>query len=517
MSKRTGHLHSSNLLRCWSLGGVAIVCLGLTLGCRGNLGSAFSVATGRVDVDSFQGLAADRRQPNDSSTEVNQASFSPADSPSANRLFAAVDPETGNPNPPPTEDEALAAILPELQQLAATNPAAQRELLAQLQTAEPVHWPQLVHRFKSDLAVHAQLSQPQTTSPPTDDGELQQPDFHTATRPSPQVIVALPPPPPASRFPVQQAAYTQPEPAAPGHFVPPPAQTSAKLIPPNNEAVDPATVQTLIQLLSAQVSPTEGLKSVPQATPTPLSSAAAAGEWRDALHQAIARLDATTATHPQSASESYQHARLRLMQLAAGDLDGAATAIPGLSSTEQSYWSSQLFAIAKLMDDGAQPEMKRRASAANLHLTAAAAKLDQLSSLVVRGLTFCERVHGYGAYDPVPSALFQPGQVLTLYTEVDHYRSEPTDEGRHSSLASSYRIFSLGEGPQVDGSQVDAGDFPLVEDYCLSPRRDFHIQYTLPLPERLAPGEYRLELLIEDQLGHKRGHASTDFTIVANR
>jgi hypothetical protein len=53
----------------------------------------------------------------------------------------------------------------------------------------------------------------------------------------------------------------------------------------------------------------------------------------------------------------------------------------------------------------------------------------------------------------------------------------------------------------------------VVDDLCLTLRRDFHIQYALTLPTTVAPGDYRLELSVTDRLGQKIGHDQMLLTV----
>jgi hypothetical protein len=52
-----------------------------------------------------------------------------------------------------------------------------------------------------------------------------------------------------------------------------------------------------------------------------------------------------------------------------------------------------------------------------------------------------------------------------------------------------------------------------VDDCCSRRRRDFHIQYGLALPKKMAPGQYKLQLVVKDRKSDKIGHASAAFEI----
>jgi hypothetical protein len=67
------------------------------------------------------------------------------------------------------------------------------------------------------------------------------------------------------------------------------------------------------------------------------------------------------------------------------------------------------------------------------------------------------------------------------------------------------------------GRRVDGKQFPDVADKCRNRRRDFHMQYELPLPTRIYPGPYDLELTITDHNSGKIGQTTVPFEIVGDR
>ncbi len=153
------------------------------------------------------------------------------------------------------------------------------------------------------------------------------------------------------------------------------------------------------------------------------------------------------------------------------------------------------------------PSPDQRAAAATEHLRTAANKLAQSAPLAVRNLAFCTEVLSYGMYKPFPKYEFKPGQEAVLYAEIDNFISQPTDKGYHTALKSRYQI--------VDsrGIRIAEQEYPVTEEWCKNPRRDYFVRYFLYMPSRIAPGSYTLELTIEDTLGNKIGQSSIPFTI----
>jgi hypothetical protein len=191
----------------------------------------------------------------------------------------------------------------------------------------------------------------------------------------------------------------------------------------------------------------------------------------------------------------------------AGRESDSLSPIPGASPTEQDYWSKQLFALSTYFDTSRQPDAKQRASGALVHLDQARAKLSELASLQIQNLTFVDKIEGFGLYDPHEGTKFKPTEQVTLYAEVNNFRSESTKEGYRTKLGTSYEIVD------PTGRRIDGAQFQDVEDICRSQRHDLHMQYGVPLPERIYPGEYELRLIITDQLSNKIGQSSLKFEI----
>ena len=512
----------------------------VSTGCRSQLGAVYSVATGKTTADDVlppnpQRLAG--------APGVTQTAFEPppiagAGSPQPIPPGSTKQPLPvgADPLPQPTRDEAFGAVLSELQKLSVENPAAQQELLRRLQDADPGHYELIVRRFKSTLAYHDQLAKPRDAR--TMIASQESSPLHLVSHGAGLSNVQ---PGSGSRQTMPGASGDQSRTAMEPSHLNPYRQPSQSTPPQANEPYqtrrqlgEPSTFQQTpypeTSHLPAESSrQSQGHEGNPAIGSVRLASAESAvdpnpmvvnnpyrdqpvaaepRDWRESLTEAVTALEISAEIDPLSTSEAYDHARLRLLKLAGGELDGAVTPIPGLSPTEQDFWSKQLFAVATMLDHKTQPEAKRRAAAAALHLAHAHDELKQLASLSIRNLTFCDEVFAYGAYDERKSNRFEPGEEVTLYVEVENFRSEKTSDGFHTVIGTSYQVLDSA------GKRVDGREFPAVDDYCLSRRRDFHIQYGVTLPERVYAGEYKLELTLTDQLGNKIGKASIDFEIV---
>jgi hypothetical protein len=487
-----------------------------------------------------------------------------AGSASANSLVADSHAPLPAAGKPADNDQAMVAVLQEVQRAGATDPAAQKMLLDQLQRSKPELWPLVVQHFQSSQNYHDQLAAAtvndtsareraatsvawhtspsnaaaaalSSTAPASGKiGELVDPRAVPGESSANQAVAAATPAnmsPPLDRdtIALAAAAAKMPQPLATDPAARPIAAAKASSTLPSAGAptpqadVSPAAKQAIYE---AAVDSASGVKqtlaTVPvdqantrgasPATAPPILSAISAADpgsqdWRKDIDEAIKDLQGRLSDAPQTTAEVHQQVSLRLLELLAGHTEDALKPIPQISHEEQDYWSGQVYALATYLDHHSQPDDKRRAAASVAHLDEAVGHLRELGSLALRNLTFCKNIYDYGSYEPYDEPQFSPGQQVLLYVEVENYHSDSTDKGFCTSLGTSYEVFD------DHGKRLEGGDFPDVEDCCRSRRRDFHIQYGLAIPKKLGPGKYRLDLDMKDRRGDKLGHASIDFEI----
>ena len=432
---------------------------------------------------------------------------------------------------PQTQQEAFSSVLKELQEIRAIDPEAERQLMADLQEAKPEHYPMIVDAFRTALAYRQQLADRQQReadgADPNEAILASDVDsfLQSASHRSPETDRES-----AERATAVQAslASARADRAARRQQVIEKVQTVKADAPSRYAAADHA-VELASANASAAPSETVALRPAPTAralTPLETSPAAGAngdaavasdhtptspGTWQAELESSIANLQRSISPQPSSVAELHDHMRLRTLQLLAGREEEAYRPIPGASPDQQDYWSKQLFAMDAYLDAGGKLDDKQRAAAALGALDEARAKLSELATLQIRNAAFVASVDGFGAYEPNKSKSFQPGQKVTLYAEVENFRSNADQDGYHTSLATSYQVLDS-TGRRVDGKQ-----FPDVSDRCRNRRRDFHMQYELPLPTRIYPGEYVLELTITDHNSGKIGQSSVPFEIAGDK
>jgi hypothetical protein len=376
-----------------------------------------------------------------------------------------------------THDQAMAGILDDLKEIQAIDPAAEQQLLADLKEVKPESYPLVVETFRTALAYRQQLAERDRRYPPENDAELASHDVLTPSRSRREQVAAKPASVHVDRNVAGAVDTSDAVPPTPERLPAPPAVEPAAAAPTAPTATAP---------------PASPPTHYAQVTPTGYAPPLAPPDWQGQLAAAIADLQQTIPAHAASVSDVHAHMRLRTLQLVAGQHEQAYAPISGASPAQQDYWSKQLFAIAAYLNSQPQLDDKLRARAALAPLDEARAKLSELAALEIRHVAFAKSVDGFGAYQPRDNVPFKSGELLTVYAEIENFRSTSTADGFHTTLGASYRLLDAA------GTRVDGNQFADVSDDCRVRRRDFHMQYGIPLPKQLAPGRYTLELTVTD-------------------
>jgi hypothetical protein len=355
-----------------------------------------------------------------------------------------------------TTPAEMNAILAEVQQLGALDPAAQNALIEDLKKTDPALWPQLMQTFRASIAYRKQSEERARLARLGQAGGIRQASYTDA---SANAAAAVPPSP-----------------------------------PPELAASYPDTHMPEV-LLAAKKS--EGLSS---------------DDWKGQLQIAIAALEAKTAPgadgKPATPLTAGDQATLRMLYLAAGRRDDAIRPISNATPADQEFWREELVGLAAAIDDQAIPDAGRRAAEAVQHLRDAAGKLGQSAAMTVRNLSFCTEVSSYGVFKPFAKYEFKPGEQAILYAEVDNFTIESTDKGFHTAMHSSYQVYDN------RGAKVAEQDYAVTEEVCRNPRHDFFIRYFVYMPKRVYDGNYTMQLTIEDTIGNKVAQSTIPFTIV---
>ena len=234
--------------------------------------------------------------------------------------------------------------------------------------------------------------------------------------------------------------------------------------------------------------------------------------WRDQLEVVIEALEEQLSSQetPDQKDPEYEAdlVLLHLLYLAAGKSDAAVDGINGLEEDRQMFWSNLMRALRDYLDVASNPVADRRASRALRDLRDASDSLSNLSQLQVDGLRFCSRVESYGRFSEITPYEFDPDQEVLLYVELDQFTAKRTNNGDYETkFEASYRIIDN------DGKRVSDYTFPTESEVCRNRRRDYFIPFRMWFPKNLHPGEYTLQLTVEDKIGEKFGQASVDFEV----
>ena len=397
--------------------------------------------------------------------------------PAAASDAAATDPSPATSKSP--DSEALQQVVAEVERLGTIDPAAQKELLADLKQTPPSLWPMLLQQVQAENAYRkktepsskpALASKPLRAADPAGANLLRSPP--AGEKPGPAETIAAPPTvapavaessPPQSKLPEAKAAVPVPEQK-------PPAAPTVQVVQTSYNA--PAAV-----------------------------------DWQTHLGEAIRQLESQRKGTLGGDAEIAREAYLRTLFLLAGRRDDALTPIPGASPAQQEFWSKELYAMQTWLDTDHNPDGPRRAAETKRILGEAMLRLGETAPLVVHNLAFCSEVQGFGSITPFRKAEFSPSQEVLLYAEVENFAVEPTPRGFHTSLRSSFQIFDS------RGQRVADEELATSEDYCQSPRRDFFFGYRLRLPKQICNGKHTLQLTTEDLKSHKVGQSSIELVI----
>lgn len=420
------------------------------------------------------------------------------------------------------DKRTLSEVLEQVQALGDTSPEEQQRLLADLKSTDPSLWPMLAQysriaaarrraergdeisqaaaprRGSSFAAAEWSAAAPHPNSTPAHVGpaDAAPPATAVATASGQAMAAARPDLMPAAVPGAAPVAASPVAPVAVASAAPPTAAPLSAAPPTPASTASPVTQASAVVPVAA---PAFGVTTAEHLEHAP-------ADFKGQLTHTIAALERETGG--DAAADIERQTRLRMLYLLAGRKEDALRPIAGLPETQQAFWSNELFGLAAILDDDRQPDASRRAAEALTHLEQAQSRLRESGTLLVRNVAFCTEVRSYGITKPFETYQFAPGQEVLLYAELENFKSELTPQGHHTALKSSYEIVN------GQGRRVAEHEFPLTEEHCRNPRRDFFIRYFLRLPDKgLEEGKHTLRLSIEDTLSQKVGQASIDFTL----
>ena len=235
-------------------------------------------------------------------------------------------------------------------------------------------------------------------------------------------------------------------------------------------------------------------------------------QWRDQLAGAIRKLESKIESEGDddryTDNANQDEAILRLLYLADGRYEAAVRPLSSDSLEEREFWSSQFYGLSLMLDDEHLPNVRRRATEAIAELRKANRYLGSLADLTVSNMTFCRRVTSFGIFEEFDEFEFAAGQTTLVYVELENYRSEDTARGQRISFGGSYQIYDSHGHTWADRELAE------YEEHAKQSRRDFFLHYRIAVPQQLPPGEYTLQLSIEDNVSHQIAQSQIQFEVV---
>jgi hypothetical protein len=140
---------------------------------------------------------------------------------------------------------------------------------------------------------------------------------------------------------------------------------------------------------------------------------------------------------------------------------------------------------------------------------AALLALEDRAPLGVSNLRLCQKVNGFGSFDPLPVSTLRAGQSFLLYCELTGLRYQAQDKSYRCRLSS--RIELVGA---TDGAKQWEESLGETEDQCRSRRRDNYANYRITLPPTLPAGAYLLRLIQTDLVAQRTASSELLLTVV---
>jgi hypothetical protein len=141
-------------------------------------------------------------------------------------------------------------------------------------------------------------------------------------------------------------------------------------------------------------------------------------------------------------------------------------------------------------------------------LRSAVIALEERVPMGISSLRLCRKVLGFGAFEPLEEPALRPGQNVLVYCEPSGLRSQSKGNAFVIKLTSRFELVSAKEGTKV--WEQELGN---AEDEFRGRRRDCFVNYRISLPATVAPGDYRLRLILTDLVSNRSSTAELPVTI----
>lgn len=210
--------------------------------------------------------------------------------------------------------------------------------------------------------------------------------------------------------------------------------------------------------------------------------------WRQHLNKAMDTIQNQIKSTNDLTEQRQLQGKLELLRLMPSHLD----------EQQQQYMD----ALTELLQTtaGSQPLDIYEAGQTLGQLRDAISYLETIAGMKVVNANFCSKVKGFGQFEVMEQRVFEPGQTVLIYCEIENHTSQQKvvngKEMTSTKLAGSCIVYD--ENQKV----VQQEEFSVVEDLATQRRRDFYMHIPFVVGD-LPPGKYRYQLMIDDVGGGK--------------
>jgi hypothetical protein len=140
-----------------------------------------------------------------------------------------------------------------------------------------------------------------------------------------------------------------------------------------------------------------------------------------------------------------------------------------------------------------------------------AERLRSQAELSIPTLVLCNKVDGFGTYDPVEPRFTANKETRTVvYCEVENFSSQKNDKQLWETRLKQQVVLYTETGMQVWQAEP-----AIANESVRTRRRDFFLVKLITVPSTLPIGRYLMKVTVEDELAHRVAEASLPVLIVA--
>lgn len=144
-------------------------------------------------------------------------------------------------------------------------------------------------------------------------------------------------------------------------------------------------------------------------------------------------------------------------------------------------------------------------------LSATSLETARAQELGISNIVFCSsNPKGYMDYEEQPDATFKPGQVVWIYMNLDHIKTNPNPDGTKEMWIKLHIKVTSPKGDVLLDEDLynEHKNFPETSNM-----NEMFLRVNLNTVPEMAEGRYTVELLLRDELAKKEASASSIFTL----